>query len=127
MRYRSTEADIIALLADAGFNKRTTRLHDMHLYAIERPGWRQIFRFVFSSIDEPDGSDRYGIFLGDERAQSSIELFDSASERDDRLRAVSENLIRGERRSRSGLEAMLLSAFLAVLVTLLLVAAVNAP
>lgn len=125
MRYRSTEDDIIALLTEAGYSKRTTRLHEVHLHAIERPGWRQIFRFVVSSIDEANGSDRYGIFLGDERSQSSIELFESADDRDDRLRSVSENLIRGERRSRSRLEVVLIGAFLALLITLLIVAAVN--
>jgi hypothetical protein len=60
---RTTEKDIRTWLNANGFEGKSLEVIDVELYAVERPGWLQIFRFRVR-----EGTDEYfGVVRDDER------------------------------------------------------------
>ena len=94
---RVTEKDIRDWLDANGFVGTTARINDLELYAIERPGWVQVFEFQarlkaagqdrgFEAEVEPGWIERFGVVLDDERKRTdslrTCLLYTSPSPRD---------------------------------------------
>lgn len=96
---RVTEKDVRLWLDQNGFYGRSAQITDLELHAIERPGWRQIFRFTIKAKPKLDHGSlgglgkqegekaiRHGIVLDDQRKrtadqQTQVFIFESIEER----------------------------------------------
>lgn len=96
---RVTEKDVRLWLDQKGFYGRSAHITDLELHAIERPGWRQIFRFTMKAKlkrgsgplgdlgrQESENAIRHGIVLDDQRKRTEdqrtqIFIFESIEER----------------------------------------------
>jgi hypothetical protein len=92
---RVTEREIRLWLDSHGFNGSSAKLADVTLYAIARPGWKQVFRFSGQARDSNDNSvPIFGVLEGDQRyGDSKITLFHNLKDQTLRLREVSGGMI----------------------------------
>lgn len=108
---RVTEKDIRDWLIAKGFDGKTALIKDLELFAIQRPGWLQVFSFEVlarqpadqqgGQSDELEDNPRkrwFGIVRDDERnrtqsERTQIQIFDSLNERDQQLAVESEGLL----------------------------------
>lgn len=84
---RVTEKDIRNWLTRNGGEGRTAKIVDLELFAIERPGWKQVFRFRVKAelsasedvdhdsgdLENPRNDWAFGIVLDDERIRNVSE------------------------------------------------------
>lgn len=96
-----------------GFYGNSADIRDLELYAIERPGWLQVFRFEVrvksrAESEEP-WSEMFGVVKDDERRRgdkkTQVEMFPTAQQQADKLQQWSQGLIaksnQGDRSNRS--------------------------
>lgn len=96
-----------------GFYGTSADIRDLELYAIERPGWLQVFRFEVrvksrAESEEP-WSEMFGVVKDDERRRgdkkTQVEMFPTAQQQADKLQQWSQGLIaksnQGDRSNRS--------------------------
>ena len=96
-----------------GFYGNSADIRDLELYAIERPGWLQVFRFKVrgksrAESEEP-WSEMFGVVKDDERRRgdkkTQVEMFPTAQQQADKLQQWSQGLIaksnQGDRSNRS--------------------------
>ncbi|WP_237226627.1 hypothetical protein [Rubinisphaera sp. JC750] len=75
------ERQIRSFLKEKGYGRSRYDLREVDLVAVERPGWRQIFRFELDL--RPPHSDpvhKIGIAFDDHRSHCEIQLLDSESD-----------------------------------------------
>ena len=114
---RATEKDIRDWLTNNGYYGRTANFLQLELHAIQRPGWKQVYRFSVEAKkqvgdDEPEAGHSpgretlYGVVRDDERNEirrkeaASICVFTDEDECEDFLASCSEGmLVRGTRTS----------------------------
>ena len=96
-----------------GFYGTSAEIRDLELYAIERPGWLQVFCFQVrvksrTESEEP-WSEMFGVVKDDERRRgdkkTQVEMFPTAQQQADKLQQWSQGLIaksnQGDRSNRS--------------------------
>lgn len=100
LKDRQTEREVRQWLNRNKYNGKSAEFHSIELYAIERPGWKQIFRFSGNAVD-PTGARvaMFGVMSDDDRkGKPKIMIFDNLKDQLECLRAVSVNcIIRGQR------------------------------
>ena len=103
LRYRSTESEICEYLLSQGFDQSGTRVRDVELIGIQRPGWLQVFTFTVSARDDDQQETWFGVLLDDQRATSEFFLFHTATEQRQVIRRLTDGLTtRGRRPASSG-------------------------
>ncbi len=118
--------EIVAL----GYARSTARIRDLRLAAVERPGYRQVYRFEASARDRDDESvaDLYGVSREDPRStRIDVKVTASEVDRDRVFAAWSDGMITLEtmrERRRSRLEIALLAAF-GIAIALAIVSAIT--
>ena len=104
IRNRVTERDIRDWLNENGYHGGSAVLESVELYAIERPGWRQLFRFSgrvrLQSADPYETPKRmpvWGVVLDDERKplgqQTQVTLCDREIDQLEQLSKLSDGMI----------------------------------
>lgn len=93
--YRVTEKEILDWMADHGYVTSAAKLTSVQLYALQRPGWVQVFRFQVEARDTQGQSRRwFGALRSDERyGEPQIKIFPTTVERDQQLQQWSSGLI----------------------------------
>lgn len=105
IRNRVTERDIRDWMSENGYDGGSANLELVELYAIQRPGWKQLFRFEAKvrkkseTSDESAKKDRvWGVVLDDERKprdqRTQVAIFDSEDEQLDQLEKLSEGMLK---------------------------------
>jgi hypothetical protein len=124
---RVAEHDIRHYLTAQGYGGRGARFHALDLFAIERPGWVQVFTFSVRAVDH-DGRacELWGVLRDDERRGLKIELADTDEERDRIANDWSRGLITARRGARGPLQTVLVAACGLVLAVALLGALLSA-
>jgi len=140
---RVTEKDVRTWLDGNGFLGRSAKISDLELHAIQRPGWKQIFRFTVEAKRKPVETDadfedadcsedqnlpraiRYGVVLDDQRKrteaqQTQILIFDSVGERDEELENLSAGMLTCSVGQNGGLYVLAIVMFTFVVVSLVL-------
>lgn len=118
IRNKVTERDIRDWLNENGYDGGSAVLESVDLYAIKRPGWKQLFRFVGkirrkakanSSDETPDRQSVWGVVLNDERKplgqRTDVAFFDSEELQMEQLKKLSVDMFRaksGSEREFSG-------------------------
>ena len=126
---RVTEKDIRDWLDANGFVGTTARINDLELYAIERPGWVQVFEFQarlkaagqdrgFEAEVEPGWIERFGVVLDDERKRTDslrtqVWIFEDKQAQQAKLESVSDGMLL--RNSGANLTLLLWIAITAIL------------
>jgi len=97
---RQTEREVRNWLNRHGFNGQSANFHSIELYAIQRPGWKQIYRFAGNAVN-PDGArvPMFGVMSDDERVgKPKIMIFHQQREQIEFLKLISTGcIIRGQR------------------------------
>ena len=104
IRNRVTERDIRDWLNENGYHGGSAVLESVELYAIERPGWRQLFRFsgrVRLQSADPDETPKrmpvWGVVLDDERKplgqRTQVTLCDREIDQLEQLSKLSDGMI----------------------------------
>lgn len=109
IRNRVTERDIRDWLQFNGYESGSAILNDVELHAIQRPGWKQLFRFSgkirlgydageANIVDDPpDRNSVWGVVLTDERKpahkQTEVFLLDSESAQRQLLQELSADML----------------------------------
>ena len=93
--YRVTEKEVLEWMQARGYTVSAANLSDMQLYALQRPGWVQVFRFRVEARDlQGQKKMMFGALRSDERyGGPEIEFFPTTTERDHRLQQWSVGLI----------------------------------
>lgn len=93
--YRVTEKEILEWMKANGYVTSAAKLTHVQLYALQRPGWVQVFRFqVEASMAGHPARQLFGALRSDERYGSpQICVFDTQADRDHRLQQWSTGLI----------------------------------
>lgn len=140
---RVTEKDVRTWLDRNGFFGRSAEISDLELHAIQRPGWKQIFRFTVDAkpklvqadsgsedADGPEDQDlprvvRYGVVLDDQRKrteaeQTQVVVFESMGERDEELEELSVGMLTCSAGQNGGLYVLAIVVFAFVVVSLVL-------
>ena len=127
IRNRVTERDIRDWLQENGFEGGSAVLESVDLFAIKRPGWKQLFRFkgkirrieLDPDLDEVTPKQAvWGIALDDERQprgqRTLVELFESEEKQQERLDDLSSDMLKAtssEDRAISGKVLLAMMAF----------------
>ena len=144
IRNKATESDIRAWLDRNGFYGQRAEFESVELFAIQRPGWKQLFRFVVEARvrpadEQPDVFDEkwgpscaekvkiWGAVLDEERkpdaTKTQIKIFDGEAQLDSCLDDWSVDLISASStRDQMANLKVLITFGSVVLVVLLLVA-----
>jgi hypothetical protein len=101
IRNRVTEKDVRSWLDTHGFYGNSAEIRDLNLYAVQRPGWLQIFSFEVRvksrSETENPWREMFGVVKDDERRRGNnktqVELFADAVQQTEKLDQWSEGLI----------------------------------
>lgn len=110
IRNRVTEKDVRAWMDDNGFYGNSADIEHLELYAVQRPGWLQIFSFQtrvkLREESEQPWRKMYGAVKDDERRsgnhKTQVELFANVDQQTEKLQQWSEGLIaRGNQSSKS--------------------------
>ncbi|MEM9940771.1 MAG: hypothetical protein AAF939_04205 [Planctomycetota bacterium] len=134
---RVTEKDIRDWLPSRGYESRSAKISELDLYAIQRPGWLQIFRFRLKAIrlgnsedeDHDDDSNQffefYGIVQDDERKRkladrTQIQIYRTLVEQEEQLEIVAKDLIKCRRNDSSQLPVIILIGFVGLTVAALI-------
>jgi len=88
------ERQIRRFMKDKGYGASRYDLRELDLVAVERPGWKQIFRFELD-LRPPHGDPvhKIGIAYDDHRSHCEIQLLDNESEYRQRLSEWGEGMI----------------------------------
>ncbi len=129
IRNHNTEREIRAWLDANGYYGNSARFTKVELFAIERPGWKQVFEFA-AEVKERESDqwlNYWGAVYNDERlpaeSRTHIELFSEESQRAKRLEDLAEGLLTiGAARSQR-MDARVILALFPLLVLVILVAA----
>lgn len=101
LRNRVTEKDVRSWLDKNGFYGNSAEIRDLNLYAVQRPGWLQIFSFDIRVKSREPSQDpwheMFGAVKDDERRRgdhkTQVELFSSIDQRKEKLDQWSDGLI----------------------------------
>lgn len=102
-----------------GFYGNSADIRDLELFAIERPGWLQVFRFQVRvksrEESEKPWSEMFGVVKDDERRRgdkkTQVEMFPTAQQQADKLEQWSQGLIaKSNQRNQSDRSLLLLIA-----------------
>lgn len=104
IRNRVTERDIRDWFNENGYHGGSAVLESVELYAIQRPGWRQLFRFsgrVRLQSANPDETPKrmpvWGVVLDDERKplgqRTQVTLCDCENDQLEQLSKLSDGMI----------------------------------
>lgn len=101
IRNRTTEKDIRGWMDKNGFYGSSAKIKELELYAVQRPGWLQIFSFQVRvksrQPSEQPWQEMFGVVKDDERRRgemkTQVELFPTAQQQTDQLLQWSEGLI----------------------------------
>jgi hypothetical protein len=90
-----TEREILEWLKARNYSTDAKRLANVQLFAIQRPGWLQVFRFEVEVRDSEGHPEKlFGALRSDERfGDPTICVFETSSERDDQLHVWSQGMI----------------------------------
>lgn len=92
--YRVTEKEILDWMKGQGYSTSADKLSQVQLYALQRPGWVQVFRFHVEASDKRGPRVYYGALRSDERyGEPEIKLFENQWERAHQLQEWSVGLI----------------------------------
>ncbi|MBL8890673.1 MAG: hypothetical protein JNL67_11910 [Planctomycetaceae bacterium] len=92
--YRVTEKEILDWMKRQGYSTSANKLSQVHLYALQRPGWIQVFLFQVEVSKENGPRYFYGAMRSDERyGEPEIKLFENQWERLHQLQEWSVGLI----------------------------------
>ncbi len=92
---RTAEKDIRDYLSQNGYFGNSARFSELEIYAIQRPGWLQVFRFCVEAktLDEREVL-LFGVMKDDERFKiNEIKLFENRNRRDAQLSIWSKGLV----------------------------------
>jgi hypothetical protein len=132
IRNRVTERDIRDWLQNNGYEGGSAKLESVELHAIQRPGWKQLFRFAGmirrQSNDADDVAPKvpvWGAVLDDERQsdakRTQVFLFETEQDQLGKLKELSSGMLTSNRSGENASVRMLfVMAFFAVLVFLLI-------
>ncbi|MEM7453081.1 MAG: hypothetical protein AAF456_01885 [Planctomycetota bacterium] len=107
---RATEKDVRDWLNNNGYYGRSAKFQQLELHAIQRPGWKQVFRFTVEAKRKPSSDEGeetkdgewvtlFGVVRDDERNEirnretTSICVFTEADDRNDFLNACSRGMM----------------------------------
>lgn len=101
LRNRVTEKDVRSWLDNNGYYGNSAEIRDLNLYAVQRPGWLQIFRFEIRVKSRQESQepwhDMFGAVRDDERRRgdnkTQVELFADAHGQQEKLDQWSQGLI----------------------------------
>lgn len=124
IRNRVTERDIREWLRDNGYEGGSAILESVELYAIKRPGWKQLFRFNGKVRPQAAESDEvtprvpvWGVVLDDERLprgqRTQVHLCDSIEQQQERLDELSVDMLKATRSEDRVLSGWVLLAMVA--------------
>jgi len=108
LRNRVTERDIRGWLEQNGYQGKAAILDHVELYAIERPGWKQLFRFQakvrLRSTDDQHEEERtqvWGVVMDDERQpkdlRTQVTLFETEEAQQEQLSILSVDMLTAKR------------------------------
>jgi len=129
IRNRVTEKDVRAWMDRNGFYGSSATIEELELYAVQRPGWLQIFSFQarVKSREESEApwSAMFGVVRDDERRRgdqkTQVELFSTAQEQAAKLEQWSEGLIaKSKQRDQSNGSLILLIVAIVVCAAIVL-------
>jgi hypothetical protein len=98
---RQTEREVRVWLNQNGFHGNSAIFHSIELYAIQHPGWRQIYRFAGNVLNsEGRRIPMFGVMCDDERkGKAEIKIFDQQREQIEFLKTAAEGcILRGKTR-----------------------------
>lgn len=136
IRNRVTERDIRDWLQENGYEGGSAKLESVELHAIQRPGWKQLFRFSgmirrqSKDVEQPPPKvPVWGVVLDDERQSDGMRtrvlLFETEKEQLGKLEELSAGMLTATRSGeKANLWMLFVMAFFAIVV-LLLIAAVK--
>lgn len=117
-----------------GFYGTSAEIRDLELYAIQRPGWLQVFSFQ-ARVKSREGSEgeksndpwneMFGVVKDDERrrgdGKTQVELFPTSQQQADKLQQWSQGLIaKSNQRDQSNRSLLLLIAAVVICTTIAL-------
>jgi hypothetical protein len=112
MRNRATEKDVRDYLTRRGCRGDIARFDYLDLFAIERPGWIQVFKFCVQAFDNDGDSRRFfGVVRDDQRSSTKIHLAHTEKEQSRVADAWSAGLITSRRRPLGTVQWILLAVF----------------
>jgi len=129
LRNRVTEKDVRAWMDRNGFYGGSADIQDLELYAVQRPGWLQIFSFQVrvksrENSERPGDHDQpwtalFGVVKDDERRRgdmkTQVELLPTAEQQAQKLEQWSRGLItKSNQRNQSNGSLLLLIAVVVV-------------
>ena len=116
-----------------GFYGNSADIRDLELYAIERPGWLQVFRFEVrvksrAESEEP-WSEMFGVVKDDERRRgdkkTQVEMFPTAQQQADKLQQWSQGLIAKSNQGDSSNRSLLLLIAAGFICTTIVLSLIN--
>lgn len=120
LRNKGTELDIREQLTKQGFEGKYAKFSYVELAAVQRPGWRQLFRFHVKVTDPHDErKELFGVAMDDERKGIEIVLTESEDEQKQYLDAWSDGMIT-RRRPGSPVGGIMIFVFLVMLLAALI-------
>jgi hypothetical protein len=109
---RATEKDVRDYLTRHGFQGDTARFDYLDLFAIERPGWVQIFKFRVHVSDNTGERHRFfGVVRDDERSGLKIHFATDGDEQGRVAETWSKGLITGHREPLNAVQWSLIGVF----------------
>ena len=99
-----TEKDVREWLTTRGYKGSSAQFDALELYAIQRPGWLQVFRFEANvrRVSDNRWVRLYGAVRDDERfLHTDIEVFDKLTQRDQQLNDWSKGLVTAQSEFRT--------------------------
>jgi hypothetical protein len=112
MRYRATEKDVCDYLTLRGYRGDIARFDCVDLFAIERPGWIQVFKFCVQAFDnDGDSHQFFGVVRDDQRSSTKIHLAHTEEEQSRIAEEWSAGLITSRRRPLGTVQWILLAVF----------------
>ena len=116
IRNRTTEKDVREYLSQQGYFGSGARFDYLELFAIERPGWVQVFKFsAWAKSKSGDLHHLFGVVRDDERRSTKIRCVDTAEEQHQIAEEWSKGLIRGRRQPLTSIHLLLLFLFALVM------------
>lgn len=122
LRYRSTEKDMLDYLWSQGFDQSSTRLNNVELVEIKRPGWIQVFTFTVSTFSDEVRTTLFGVLRDDQRATSEFFLLETKTEQRQVVERLCDGLSTRNRRPASNIIRGVLITFGLLITGLALVA-----
>ena len=100
---RATEKDIRDWLNTRGYAGQSADFSELELHAIQRPGWKQLFRFSVEAADESGQRQKlYGCVMDDERKRTEVYAFENVNRQRFELNRLAQDMLPAGSRRGSG-------------------------